>query len=146
MGLSIAARRGSPAAAAAEASARRCGGEATTRQIVAHLRGLLSSVALLAVFAHAGTAQAQTPFTSLTIFSASYSDFGNASCFAAKGFANCPYPSHVPFPSNPPTDTMQIVPFTYTLRQLYRIPSSATFNYAIAGADAYSGSNGLGDT
>jgi outer membrane lipase/esterase len=110
------------------------------------LRWLFSSAALLTVFTHAETARAQTQFSSITVFGESYADRGNVSCFGAKGFANCPYPSHNPFPSNPATDATQIVPFSLKLQQLYGIPNSAAFDYAIAGSTAYSGSNGLSET
>jgi len=36
----------------------------------------------------------------------------------------------------------RIVPFSYQLQRLYGIPNSAAFDYAIAGATAYAGSNG----
>ena len=92
------------------------------------------------------TARAQTQFTSITVFGESYADRGNVSCFNAKGFANCPYPRHDPFPANPPSDATQIVPFSYKLQQLYGLPNSAAFDYAISGSTAYSGSNGLSET
>src|SRR6266436_8605919 len=98
------------------------------------VRWLLSSAALLIVFTHAEPARAQTQFTSITVFGESYADRGNVSCFGAKGFANCPYPSHIPFPSNPATDATQIVPFSLKLQQLYNIPNAAAFDYAIAGS------------
>ena len=87
-------------------------------------KGLLSTAAILSACA-TGSAQAQTQFTSITVFGESYADRGNLSCFIAKGFANCPYPSHNPFPANPPSDATQIVPFSYKLQQLYGIPNSA---------------------
>jgi len=93
-----------------------------------------------------GAAMAQTQFTSITVFGESYADRGNVSCFNAMGFANCPYPRHDPFPANPPSDATQIVPFSYKLQQLYGIPNSAAFDYAISGSTAYSGSNGLSET
>jgi outer membrane lipase/esterase len=89
---------------------------------------------------------AQTQFTSITVFGESYADRGNVSCFNANGFANCPYPRHDPFPTNPPSGPNQIVPFSYKLQQLYGIPNSAAFDYAISGSTAYSGSNGLSET
>jgi outer membrane lipase/esterase len=110
------------------------------------LRWFLSSAALLTVFTYAEAARAQTQFTSITVFGESYADRGNVSCFSANGFANCPYPRNVPFPANPPGDATQIVPFSYKLQQLYNIPNSAAFDYAISGATAYSGSNGLSET
>jgi outer membrane lipase/esterase len=110
------------------------------------LRWLLSSAALLTVFTHAETAQAQTRFTSITVFGESYADRGNVSCFNANGFANCAYPRHDPFPSNPATDRAQIVPFSLKLQQLYNLSNSAAFDYSIAGSTAYSGSNGLSET
>jgi outer membrane lipase/esterase len=94
----------------------------------------------------ASPAVAQTPFTSITVFGESYADRGNVSCFNKLGVANCPYPSQAPFPSNPPTDATQIVPFSYKLQQLYGIPNAAAFDYAISGATAYSGSNGRSET
>lgn len=113
------------------------------------LRWLMASAALLTVFANPETARAQTKFTSITVFGESYADRGNLSCFIANGFANCPYPSHNPFPSNPATDTTQIVPFSLKLQQLYGISNSAAFDYAIAGSTAYSApppGNGLSET
>ncbi|MGY4256641.1 outer membrane lipase/esterase [Bradyrhizobium sp. USDA 4516] len=109
------------------------------------LRCLLSSAALLTVFTHAETARAQTQFTSMTVFGESYADRGNVLCFLANGFANCPYPSHNPYPSNPATDATQIVPFSLKLQQLYNLPNAAAFDYAIAGSTAYSGPNGLSE-
>jgi outer membrane lipase/esterase len=111
-------------------------------------RGLLSITAIL-FWCGAGSANAQTQFTSITVFGESYADRGNLSCFSAVGFANCPYPSHNPFPANPPSDATQIVPFSYKLQQLYGIPNSAAFDYAIAGSTAYSApppANGLSET
>ncbi|MGY4238340.1 hypothetical protein ACVIIW_007287 [Bradyrhizobium sp. USDA 4449] len=108
-------------------------------------RGLMSTAAILFCCSAEG-ANAQTKFTSITVFGESYADRGNVSCFNANGFANCPYPRQNPFPANPPSDATQIVPFSYKLQQLYGIPNSAAFDYAISGATAYSGSNGLSET
>jgi outer membrane lipase/esterase len=110
------------------------------------LRGsaLAASLALSTIFVAA--AKAQTPFQTITVFGESYADRGNVSCFTANGPANCPYPRQTPFPANPPTDATQIVPFAYQLQQLYGIPNSAAFDFAIAGSTAYSGANGLGAT
>jgi hypothetical protein len=107
---------------------------------------LLSTAALLCRFGEMDAASAQTPFTSITVFGESYADRGNVSCFTALGFANCPYPSHNPYPANPPSDATQIVPFSYKLQQLYGLSNSAAFDYAISGATAYSGFNGLSET
>ena len=109
------------------------------------LRALLSGAALLTILM-CQEVRAQTPFTSITVFGESYADRGNVSCFNANGFANCPYPRHTPFPSDPATDATQIVPFSLKLQQLYNIPNSAAFDYAISGSTAYSGSNGLSET
>jgi outer membrane lipase/esterase len=111
-------------------------------------RCLISAAAVL-FWCVTGSANAQTQFTSITVFGESYADRGNLSCFSAVGFANCPYPSHNPFPANPPSDATQIVPFSYKLQQLYGIPNSAAFDYAIAGSTAYSApppANGLSET
>jgi hypothetical protein len=107
---------------------------------------LLATAALVSVLSGAQGTRAQTPFTSITVFGESYADRGNFSCFTTLGFANCPYPSHNPYPANPPSDATQIVPFSYKLQQLYGIPNSAAFDYAIAGSTAYSGQNGLSET
>lgn len=111
----------------------------------ARLRLLRGGTALAGVMI-ASAAFAQTPFQTITVFGESYADRGNVSCFGALGRANCPYPRQTPFPSNPPTDTTQIVPFSYKLQQLYNIPNSQAFDYAISGSTAYSGSNGLSET
>ena len=50
-------------------------------------RSLLSATAIL-FWCGAGSANAQTQFTSITVFGESYADRGNLSCFTAKGFAN----------------------------------------------------------
>src|ERR1700759_5012324 len=108
-------------------------------------RGVLSTTAIL-FCCGVGSANAQTQFTSITVFGESYADRGNVSCFTALGVANCPYPSHNPYPANPPTDATQIVPFSYKLQQLYGLPNSAAYDYAISGATAYSGAFGLSET
>jgi outer membrane lipase/esterase len=105
---------------------------------------LLSTAALVCLLGGTDKVRAQTPFTSITVFGESYADRGNFNCFTALGFANCPYPRHDLYP-NPPSPT-QIIPFSYKLQQLYGIPNSAAFDYAVGGATAYSGSNGLGET
>jgi hypothetical protein len=74
------------------------------------------------------------------VFGESYADRGNASCFDTVGFANCPYPRHDQYPANP------IVPFSIKLQQLYGIPNSAAYDYAIYGSTAYSGPYGLSTT
>ena len=108
------------------------------------LRGsaLAASMALSTIFVAA--AKAQTPFQTITVFGESYADRGNLNCFNTNGPANCPYPRQTPFPTNPPTDVTQIVPFAYQLQQLYGIPNSAASDYAVGGSTAYSGANGLG--
>jgi outer membrane lipase/esterase len=109
-------------------------------------RSLISAAAAVLFWCVAGSANAQTQFTSITVFGESYADRGNVSCFTAIGFASCPYPSHNPYPANPPSDATQIVPFSYKLQQLYGIPNSAAYDYAIAGSTAYSGAFGLSET
>jgi outer membrane lipase/esterase len=108
-------------------------------KLSASWRSLLSTTAVLFSFG-AGAAHAQTQFSSITVFGESYADRGNVICFMASGFASCPYPRHAQVPANP------IVPFSYKLQQLYGIPNSAAFDYAISGATAYSGFNGLSET
>jgi outer membrane lipase/esterase len=107
---------------------------------------LLSTAAMLCQFGEMDAASAQTPFTSITVFGESYADRGNFSCFTTLGFANGPYPRQTPYPANPPSDATRIVPFSYKLQQLYGIPNSAAFDYAVAGSTAYSGQNGLSET
>jgi uncharacterized protein YhjY with autotransporter beta-barrel domain/phospholipase/lecithinase/hemolysin len=104
------------------------------------LRRWLSSAALLSTVTCSGVAEAQTPFKSITVFGESYADRGNVACFRVLGPANCPYPSHDPSPF------ATIVPFSYKLQQLYGIPNSQAFDYAIAGSTATSGFGGLGAT
>jgi outer membrane lipase/esterase len=101
---------------------------------------LLSTAALVCQLADVHDARAQTPFTSITVFGESYADRGNFSCFTAVGFANCPYPRHDQYPANP------IIPFSVKLQQLYGIPNSAAFDYAVGGSTASSGSNGMSET
>jgi outer membrane lipase/esterase len=110
------------------------------------LRGSILAAALVSSTMFTAPATAQTPFQAITVFGESYADRGNAICFSVNGFANCPYPRQTPFPANPPSDATQTVPFAYQLQQLYGIPNSAAFDYAISGATAYSGSNGLSET